>query len=215
GFFPGIIYYLTFWFPTRERTRAVASFMAANAVAGVITNPLSGVIMQYMDRVGGLHGWQWVFLLEGIPSVILGVCVLFYLTDRPSQARWLAPEERGWLAARMDQEEKRREERHGADFRRALMDPRVWYFILLYFLLSFSSNSGALSMPELIRDRLPDANKGQIRLLAAAPSVCGLIAMLANGAWSDRTGRHHLHVAIPALLSGLGWLLAAFSHTPA
>src|SRR5262245_29732214 len=72
GFFPGVIYYLTFWFPMQERTRAVASFMAANAVAGVITNPLSGAIMQYLDQVGGLHGWQWVFLLESIPSVILG-----------------------------------------------------------------------------------------------------------------------------------------------
>ena len=214
GFFPGIIYYLTSWFPTQERTRAVASFMAANAVAGVITNPLSGVIMQYLDQVGGLHGWQWVFLLESIPSVVLGLCVLFYLTDRPGQARWLNPDERSWLAARMDQEEKHREQRHGADFRRALMDPRVWFLILLYFLVAFSSNAGGLYMPELIRNRFPDANQVEIGLLAAAPSVCGLIAMLVNGAWSDRTGKPRLHVAIPALLSSLGWILAAFSSTP-
>ncbi|MBI3864102.1 MAG: MFS transporter, partial [Planctomycetia bacterium] len=104
GFFPGIIYYLTYWFPTRERTRAVASFMAANAVAGIISNPLSGLIMQNFDQAAGLHGWQWVFLLESIPSVILGVCVLFFLTDRPDEARWLADDERAWLAERMGQE---------------------------------------------------------------------------------------------------------------
>jgi len=215
GFFPGIIYYLTFWFPTQERTRAVASFMAANAVAGVITNPLSGVIMQYLDQVGGLHGWQWVFLLESIPSVILGFCVLFYLTDRPEQARWLAADERSWLAARMHQEERHREERHGTDFRRALMDPRVWFLIVLYFMVAFSSNAGGLYLPELIRNRFPASSKVEIGLLAALPSVCGLIAMLVNGAWSDRTGKHRLHVAIPALLSSLGWVLAAFSETPA
>ena len=215
GFFPGIIYYLTFWFPMQERTRAVASFMAANAVAGVITNPLSGVIMQYLDQVGGLHGWQWVFLLESIPSVVLGICVLFYLTDRPGQARWLAADERSWLAARMEQEEKLREERHGADFRRALMDPRVWFLIVLYFMVAFGSNAGGLYLPELIRHRFPDSNKVEIGLLAAVPSVCGLIAMLVNGAWSDRTGKHRLHVAIPGLLSSLGWVLAALSNTPA
>lgn len=215
GFFPGVIYYLTFWFPTQERTRAVAGFMAANAVAGIITNPLSGVIMQYLDQVAGLHGWQWVFLLESIPSVIFGVCVLYYLTDRPDQAGWLAEDERSWLAARMSREEKYREERHGTDFRGALMDPRVWFLILLYFMVAFGANAGGLYLPELIRNRFPDSNEVEIGLIAAVPSVCGLIAMLVNGAWSDRTGKHRLHVAIPALLSSLGWGLAALSETPA
>jgi MFS family permease len=215
GFFPGIIYYLTFWFPLRERTRAVAGFMAANAVAGIITNPLSGVIMQYLDQVGGLHGWQWVFLLESIPSVVLGVGVLFYLTDRPDQAHWLAADERSWLAARIGQEEKYREERHGTDFRRALLDPRVWFLILLYFTVAVGANAGGLYLPELIRNRFPHSNELKIGLLAGVPSVCGLTAMLVNGAWSDRTGKYRLHVAIPALLSSLGWVLAALSDTPA
>ncbi|HEV3301422.1 MAG TPA: MFS transporter [Planctomycetaceae bacterium] len=215
GFFPGIIYYLTYWFPAQQRTRALASFMAGNAVAGIITNPLSGTIIQYLDRMGGLHGWQWVFLLESLPSVILGVCALFYLTDRPDQAQWLAEDERSWLAARMRQEEKYREERHGSDFRRTLTDPRVWLLILLYFMVAFGANAGGLFLPELIRNRFPHANEVQIGFIAAAPSVCGLIAMLANGAWADRTGKHRLHVAIPGLLSSLGWVLAALSDTPA
>jgi MFS transporter, ACS family, tartrate transporter len=215
GFFPGIIYYLTSWFPLRERTRAVAGFMAANALGGIITNPLSGVIMQYLDRVGGLHGWQWVFLLECIPSVILGFCALFYLTDRPDQAHWLAADERAWLADRIGEEEKYRSTRHGTDFRRALVDPRVWFLVALYFTIAVGSNTAGLYMPELIRNRFPHANEVRVGLIAAVPSVCGLVAMLINGAWADRTGKYRLHVGLPALLSFLGWLLAAVTHSPA
>jgi ACS family tartrate transporter-like MFS transporter len=214
GFFPGIIYYLTYWFPTRERTRAVASFMAANAVAGIITNPLSGAIMKNLDKVGGLHGWQWVFLLESIPSVVLGVCVLFCLTDRPGQARWLAADERAWLAERISQEEKHREQRHGADFRRAMIDPRVWFLILLYSTVAYSSNAANLYLPELIRNRFPGSDEFKIGLIAAVPSICGLIAMLINGAWSDRTHLHRRHVAGAALLSSVGWTLSAVSGSP-
>jgi MFS transporter, ACS family, tartrate transporter len=105
GFFPGIILYLTYWFPARERARMVALFMAASPITGVLGNPLSGAIMQWMDQLGGLHGWQWVFLLEGLPALVLGVVVLYYLTDRPEQATWLTPEEREWLAARVGGEE--------------------------------------------------------------------------------------------------------------
>src|SRR5438046_10719631 len=94
------------------------------------------------------------------------------------------------------------------------MDPRVWFLILLYFMVAFSSNAGGLYLPELIRNRFPDSNKVEVGLLAAAPSACGLVAMLVNGAWSDRTGKHRLHVAIPALLSSLGWVLAALSDSP-
>ena len=215
GFFPGIIYYLTYWFPTRERTRAVASFMAANAVAGMISNPLSGVITQRFKEVGGLHGWQWVFLLESLPSVVLGVYVLFYLTDRPAQARWLADDERAWLAKRMSQEQRHREQRHGTDFRRAMVDPRVWYLIVLYATVAFSSNAGSVYLPKLIENRFPESKEAAIGLIAAVPSVCGLFAMLVNGAWSDRTRKHRLHVAGAALLGSLGWMLAAFSNSPA
>jgi ACS family tartrate transporter-like MFS transporter len=216
GFFPGIIFYLTHWFPARARARAVASFMAANAVGGIILHPLSGSIMYYMDQVAGLHGWQWVFLLEGLPSVLLGVVVLFYLTDRPEQAMWLAADERAWLTTRINREEKYREQRHGADVRRGLVDVRVWHLILLYFTVAFSANAGGLYLPQLIRDSLPDSSKQDLRqvgFLAAIPSVCGLVAMLLNGAWADRTGKHRLHVAGSALLAAAGWALAADSHS--
>jgi ACS family tartrate transporter-like MFS transporter len=104
GFFPGVILYLTYWFPARQRARAVAFFMAASPLTGALGSPLSGAIMQYMDSVGGLRGWQWLFLLEGAPAVFLGLVVLRYLTDRPEQANWLSPDERDWLAAQVNQE---------------------------------------------------------------------------------------------------------------
>src|SRR5262249_46425090 len=94
GFFPGIILYLTYWFPARQRARTVACFMAASPITGAVGGPLSGAILQYLDQVGGLRGWQWLFVLEGAPAVLLGLVVLFYLTDRPEQAGWLTPKER-------------------------------------------------------------------------------------------------------------------------
>ncbi|MBI3866122.1 MAG: MFS transporter, partial [Planctomycetia bacterium] len=156
----------------------------------------------------------WVFLLESIPSVILGVCVLFFLTDRPDEARWLADDERAWLAERMGQEEKHREQRHGTDFRRAMVDPRVWFLIALYSTVAFSSNAGGLYLPKLIENRFPESSKSEIGLISAVPGACGLIAMLINGAWSDRTRKHRRHVAGAALVSVVGWVLAALSSSP-
>jgi ACS family tartrate transporter-like MFS transporter len=215
GFFPGIIYYLTYWFPAAQRTRALAAFMAGNAVAGMLTNSISGAITQYLEGVAGMRGWQWVFLLESIPSIMLGVVALFYLTDRPEQAHWLDNDERAWLGRQMRHEEKYREERHGADFRRTLTEPRVWLLILLYFLIAAGSNAGGLFLPELVRSRFPHAKEMQVGFIAAAPSACGFVGMLINGVWADRTRKNRLHVAIPGFLSALGWALAAFSDSPA
>ncbi len=106
GFFPGVILYLTYWFPARERARAVAFFMAASPVTGAMGGPLSGALLQFTDGALGLRGWQWLFLVEGAPAVVLGFVVLRYLTDRPEHAAWLTPEERGWLAAQLGGEDK-------------------------------------------------------------------------------------------------------------
>jgi ACS family tartrate transporter-like MFS transporter len=214
GFFPGVILYLTYWFSARERTRAVAAFMVANAVGGVFNNPLSGVIMQYLDKTAGLHGWQWVFLLESLPSFILVGCVYFWLTDRPAQARWLADEERQWLVERMSQEERHRRQRHGGDLLQAVLSGRVWYLIALYFTIAFCSNAGSLYLPELTRNRFSAASDSQIGLLAAIPYLCGAIGMLLNGWLSDRTQKYRLHVGLPALIGAAGWLLATLTTSP-
>src|SRR5262249_51724539 len=129
GFFPGIIYYLNDWFPARMRARAVARFMLGGVIASMIGNPTSGFILETMDQVGGWWGWQWVFLLEGLPAVILGFVTLAYLTDRPEQARWLPPEERAWLTRQIEDDRARLPHDRRHSLRAALLDPRVWLLI--------------------------------------------------------------------------------------
>jgi ACS family tartrate transporter-like MFS transporter len=215
GFFPGVILYLTYWFPARQRARAVAFFMAASPLTGAVGSPLSGAIMQYLDSVGGLRGWQWLFLLEGAPAVALGFVVLRYLTDRPEQADWLTPEERGCLAAWLGREEKDRATRHGMSLLRAAVDPRVVLLILLYFTVAAGSNAFGFYLPKLLEGRFPAASKSQLGLLAAVPNVCAVVCMFLNSAHSDRTGERRWHVALPALLSAAGWALAAQVGSPA
>jgi len=138
GFFPGILYYLTRWYRERDRARAVALFMTAGTLAGVIGNPLSGSLLK-LDGLGGLHGWQWVFLLEGIPAVLLGISVLFVMTERPSDASWLQPEEKAWLEGALDRERTARDGGAQASLWRALTEPRVLLLTLVYLLIVTSA----------------------------------------------------------------------------
>jgi MFS transporter, ACS family, tartrate transporter len=214
GFFPGIILYLTYWFPARERARVVAFFMAASPITGIVGNPLSGAIMKWLDQVGGLHGWQWVFLLEGAPAMILGVVVFFYLTDRPEQAQWLTPKERDWLAAEIGQEEKQRGQRHGSNLRQALLDGRVWLLIGLYFTVAVGANAFGFYLPKFIEARFPGRDTFQIGQLAAIPNVFAVVCMILNGTHSDRTGERRWHVAVPAFLAASGLTLYACVDSP-
>ena len=171
GFFPGIVLYLTYWFPARDRARVMALFMSGNAIAGIVGNPLNGAIMEHLNGAAGLAGWQWLFLIEGIPSVLLGFAVLLYLTDRPEQARWLTTEERAWLVERMTREEQHRQRRHGGNLTAALTDGRVWLLICLYFTVAVGANASAAYLPSLIKDRFMGWRPSQIGLLAALPHV--------------------------------------------
>src|ERR1043165_6591010 len=127
GFFPGMILYLSYWFPVRLRARMVARFMAAIPVSYIIGSPLSGWILSGMDGVQGMHGWQWMFLLEGIPTLILGVAVFFWLTDRPAKARWLSDAEKQWLEADLEMDRARIADGGRKDIAGASVDWRVWY----------------------------------------------------------------------------------------
>jgi ACS family tartrate transporter-like MFS transporter len=214
GFFPGIVLYLTYWFPARERARMLAFFMAAIAISGAFGNPLSGVIVNYLSGVEGLRGWQWLFLLEGLPSVILGFVALFYLTDRPAQAHWLDDGERLWLVERMAQEEKYRRQRHGADLLRALVDGRVWLLIALYFTVAVGSNAAGAYLPKLIAASFSESTPLEIGLLSALPHACAFAGMTLYSAHSDRTGERRRHVALAALVAAIGWALSAACESP-
>lgn len=215
GFFPGIILYISYWFPARERARAVAFFMMGAPISGVIGNPVSGAILQFMDGTGGLAGWQWLFLVEGIPAVILGVVTWFYLTDRPEQAGWLAPAEREWLAARLGREERRREEQHGLSRFRALFNPRVALLIALYFTIAVGSNAIGFYLAKILEGQFTGVSKLELGLVSALPHLAAVVAMLLVGVHSDRTGERRWHVAGAAAFAAAGWGLSAASpHSP-
>jgi ACS family tartrate transporter-like MFS transporter len=215
GFFPGIIYYLSDWFPARVRARAISQFMLGGVIASMVGNPLSGFILQYMDQIGGLWGWQWVFLLEGIPAVVLGFVTLAYLTDRPDQARWLTSAERTWLAQQIENERNLLAPSRSHSLIAALLDPRVWLLIAIYFTVAVGDNSYGFYIPTFLKSQFPDWSPFRIGLLAAAPSVIAMVGMVVVGRNSDRTGERRWHVACSAFTAASGWLLIALAASGA
>jgi MFS transporter, ACS family, tartrate transporter len=204
GFFPGIIFYLTYWYPARERARAYAWFLAAIPVCGVIGGPISGALLGLDGRLG-LQGWQWLFLLEGIPSVMVGIAVLWLLPDRPRDARWLPAVERAWLEERLAAEGHDRIAHHGESLRRALGNPMVWWLGLSYFLLVVALYGFALWLPQLVKASGEFTNF-EVGMITAIPYAAAAVGMVLVGRSSDRTGERHLHLALPALVGALGFI---------
>jgi MFS transporter, ACS family, tartrate transporter len=217
GFFPGMILYLTYWFPVRLRARMVARFMAAIPVSYIIGSPLSGAILKGMDDVGGMQGWQWMFLLEGIPTLILGVIVLFYLTDRPAKAGWLSEAERQWLEADLEMDRARIADGGRKDIAGAFLDWRVWYLVLLYLTNVVANYGLGLWMPAVIEDSNPAlkasdpaaASKWAANL-TAIPWIVTFFVMITNGWHSDKTNERRWHIAIPHLVAASGMIGALF-----
>ena len=204
GFFPGIIFYLTGWFPARERARAYAWFLAAIPVCGVIGGPISGALLGLDGRLG-LRGWQWLFLLEGIPSILVGIAVLRLLPDRPRDARWLRPEERAWLEQQLEAERAHQGPDHGDSLRRALGNPLVWWLALTYFLLILAFYGYALWLPQLVKAS-GDFSNFEVGVITAIPYAVAAVGMVLVGRSSDRTGERHLHLVLPALAGAVGFV---------
>ncbi len=211
GFFPGMVFYLSEWFPAVQRARALARFMIAIPLSAAVGNPLS-VWLLGLDGRAGLAGWQWLFLLEGIPSVLLGVIVLLYLTDRPAAAHWLSPEQRDWLVARLkrDGEQARA---HGLPPLRALLHPVIWMSALIYFLALTTGYSYILWGPTLIRDALQTSNAAT-GLISGAIAAAAALVMLAISASSDRFGERFVHAAAAIAIGALACVAAALAPTP-
>jgi ACS family tartrate transporter-like MFS transporter len=214
GFFPGIVLYLTYWFPARQRARAVALLMVASPLVWMLGGPLSGALLELMHERAGLKGWQWLFLLEGLPAVALGVVTLTYLTDRPEQARWLAPEGRSWLVERMAREEWLRQHHHSSSLLQAAADRRVWHLIALASTIALGISGLTYYFPRLIQDRFPALNSFEIGLLTAVAGTCTLLSIVTVGSHSDRTGERRWHVAGPALLAAVGWAFSVWREVP-
>ncbi|MEQ9379416.1 MAG: MFS transporter [Pirellulales bacterium] len=210
GFFPGIILYLSHWFPDRQRAKMTAFFMLAIGVSSVLGNPFSGWIMDHFDNVNGWHGWQWLFLLEGLPTVAVGVVTFFYLSDRPRDAHWLEDEQREWLVDRMAAEERQRLADHGPDRWQAMLQPKVWLLIAIYFTVAVGTNGGGAYFPTLIQEQITRATHFRVGLLTALPHLCAIICMSLVGISSDRTGERRFHLAGSAVAAAVGWSLVAW-----
>ncbi len=212
GFFPGIIFFLTLWFPGVYRGRIVAWFMAAIPASSVIGAPVSSLLL-YLDGVAGLRGWQWLFIAEAIPALILSVVVYFYLTDRPADATWLAPEERRWLADRLAAEERQRLEAEHFSIGRALTDWRVLTLALVYF-GGVATNYGiSFWLPQIIQG-FGGLTKLEIGLITAIPYLVGTVTMVLWGRRSDRTMERKGHVAIPLAVAAVCIALAGLVANP-
>jgi MFS transporter, ACS family, tartrate transporter len=212
GFFPGMILYLTYWFPAEARGRAVARFMTATAMAGVIGGPVSGLLLR-MDGIGGLAGWQWLFLIEGLPAVILGFVTLAYLPDNPKTATWLSAEEKEWIESKLALE---RDQilRHGhSTLRDALASGRVWTLSLIYFSVIISFYGISLWLPQIVASfsGLTDVMVG---FVSAIPYFAATIGMVIIGRSSDRLGERRWHVALSALAGTAGLTAAALLPMP-
>jgi len=212
GFFPGIVYYLSQWYPTARRARAMSRFVIAAPLAAAFGNPLSASLLGLDGRLG-LRGWQWVFLVEGIPSVLLGVVVLAMLTDSPAQARWLSDAERTWLVERLRRDDEASAAPAGDHPLRALAQPVIWLLSLAYFLRLTTGYAYLFWAPSIVRDSL-HATSVATGLITALIACLAAAGQLAVGFSADRRGEHALHAAGCVMLCAIGCVGAALLPTP-
>ena len=206
GFFPGIILYISYWFPARHRAGVTAFFMAAAPISTALGSPLSAALLE-MDGIMGLHGWQWMFILEAVPALILGVVVFFYMTDKPEQARWLKDDERAWLVKEMNAEaaSKAKDAKHGG--LSGLLNPRVLALAFIYFGTSAGLYTLGIWAPQIIKQL--GVSSMTVGLLNAIPPAVSVVAMVLWSRHSDRTGERTWHVVLACLAAAIGLAVAA------
>jgi len=207
GFFPGIILYLTYWIPEADRARTGALFMMAAPVSIIVGAPISDRLLA-LDGSLGLHGWQWLFLLEGLPAVVLGVFALRALTDRPSDAQWLSDRERAWLTQTMDAEQQQRAAVGHTALVRSIRSGRVWLLCTVYFLNTLVTYGIFLWFPKMVTEAAGGRQSFGLSILTSLPFAAALVAMFYVGRHSDRTGERKYHVAACAMTAASGLVLA-------
>jgi MFS family permease len=214
GFFPGIILYLTYWFPGARRAKMVALFMTAIGVAQLIGSPVSGAIMQFMDQVHGWRGWQWLFLLEGIPSVIIGALVLAILPNGPKTTKWLTTQERDLLVQRIEQDNAIKQGLAGKhSLFGAFKDGRVWALAGVYFALATCFYAVGFWMPTIIQEfGIDKKDLLKVGLISMIPWGASIVSMIYWGSHSDRTRERRWHCASGMLCMMTGLLVLAVAH---
>ncbi len=209
SFFPGMIVYLTHWFRLRERSRAIACLYAAVPTASLIGSPMAGWLL-------GVHwpwlaGWRWLFILEGIPAIVLGIITVFYLTDWPAQARWLLADERDWLVAELQEELRAKKKIRDYTIRDAFCDPRTLWLIAAWF-LALTGVLGNLYWLPIFVKRISGFNDRAVTSWLLFPALVGMAGIMINGWHSDKTGERRWHTAGPLLAAGMVYLLLIFAR---
>lgn len=209
GFFPGVILFLTFWFTSRHRAHMVAVFMTAVPLSGVVAGPISGWILKSMSGAGHLAAWQWLFLVEGIPSFLAGLITLYFLTDSPSKAVWLDNDEKRLILARLQEEDEAKRRDGGShSFRDAFRSPAVWLLSVAYFGLCAGNYGIGFWLPQVIKDSIT-SNPLTIGWISVIPWAAAAVAMNLVGRHSDATGERRWHFALSCLLVSAGFALSA------
>ncbi|MFS7873346.1 MULTISPECIES: MFS transporter [Streptomyces] len=206
GFYPGVILYCTYWFPSHRRARVIAMFMSAIPVAGIFGNPLSGWIMDSFQGVNGWQGWQWMFLLEAVPALLVGVLTLFYLDDGVRDAKWLTDEEKA-VVERAVAEDGAHRTVHGRVLD-AFREPRVWLMCLIYFCFVMGQYALTFWMPTFVESTGIDGNLA-IGVLSAVPFLAALVAMNLFGRSADKRRERRWHLVVPSLMGAVGFSLSA------
>jgi MFS family permease len=210
GFYPGIVLYLTWWFPSYYRSRMMAFFQSASVISLIIGPPVSAWLLT-LDGMFGLQGWQWLFLIEALPPIIMCFAIWFLLTDRPIDAHWLRPEQRTWLQGRLDSEQNQREAVHSYALKEALLNPRVWLLTLVYFGQNVSNYGLLIFLPQIVKSF--GISTQMTGYVSALPFVFAAFAMIYWGFHSDRTGNRIMHVASACLLCAAGLAACIFIGT--
>ena len=210
GFFPGMILYMKRWFPVSARGRAVAWFMTANPLAGVVGSPISGALLGLHG--GGLSGWQWMFLIEGLPAIVFGAAVFWTLADHPHEAHWLKTDEKEWLLARLASEQRLEAAVSQRDFWKVLVSLRIWLLSMVYFGVSTTMYGVTLWLPSVIRS-ISGLSYFWTGAVAVLPFLIAVVVMVLVGMRSDRTDERRWHTAIPAFTAAAGMVIAAYGSS--
>jgi MFS transporter, ACS family, tartrate transporter len=207
GFFPGVVFYLSQWFPAHMRARAISRFYVSLPVSSVVMGLIAGALLDLQGK-GGLAGWQWLFLVEGMPAVLLSLVFLLYLPGSPAEAGWLTNEERAWILDHASPVDV-----HHVKMGRALLDPRVWQISLVFLCMLTCSYAYSFSAPAILQT-ITGYNNRDVGYLTAAMSVMGIASMILNANHSDRTRERYYHVAIPFLIMAGGYLIGGLTMKP-
>lgn len=213
GFFPGIILYLTYWFPQREQARAIAFFVAALPITSILGAPISGIVLDHVHWLG-ISSWRWLLILEGLPAILGGVLTYFLLPSRPEEADFLTPEEKKSISAALAAEGEHKRKKHDISATQALADGRVWHLAAIGFTMTVGLYSISFWMPQLVKSLSSHYSNTVVGLLVTIPNIAGLISMVLVSRSSDRRLERRYHAAIPAIVGGMALLLLGTTSSP-